>query len=106
MVKAFFILHRKADMDMESFRRYWKDTHGPIAAKIPGLRKYVQYHAVPGAMPGDSPCDGVAELWFDSPEAMQAALTSPEGAATMGDIPNFMDASRSGAIVVEEVQVV
>ena len=106
MVKAMFILHKRADMDWNEFRRYWKDVHGPIAAKIPGLRKYVQDHAQPEATPGNRPCDGIAELWFDTPQAMQAGLASPEGAATMADIPNFLDGAKSGMIVVEEVPVV
>jgi uncharacterized protein (TIGR02118 family) len=105
MVKAVYILYKRPDMDHQEFRRYWKDVHGPIAAKMPGLRKYVQNHVLPGAVPGQQPCDGIAELWFDSPEAMQAGLASPEGAATMADIPNFLDGARSGMIVVEEVQV-
>ncbi len=105
MVKAMFILHKKAGMDWDEFRRYWKDVHGPIAAKVPGLRKYVQYHAVPEATSGGRPCDGIAELWFETPQAMQAGLASPQGAATMADVPNFLDGARSGMIVVEEVQV-
>ena len=106
MTKVIYVLHRRPDMDLGEFRRYWREVHGPIAAKIPGLRKYVQNHAVPDPASGDLPCDGIAELWFDSPEAMQAGFASPEGVATTADIPNFLDRDRIGEMVVEEVTVV
>jgi len=105
MTKAVFVLHKRPGMDRDEFRRYWRDVHGPIAARMPGLRKYVQNHAVPDSPYGDPPCDGIAELWFDSAEALRAAFASPEGAATMADVPNFLDPDRIGEMVVEEVAV-
>ena len=106
MTKVIFVVHRRPDMDRDEFRRYWRDVHGPLAARMPGLRKYVQNHAVPDSPYGDPPCDGIAELWFESPEAMQAGFASPEGVATTADIPNFLDTDRVGEMVVEEVSVV
>ena len=106
MTKAVFVLHKRPGMDRDEFRRYWRDVHGPLAARMLGLRKYVQNHAVPDPASGDLPCDGIAELWFDSPEAMQAGFASPEGVATTADIPNFLDTDRVGEMVVEEVSVV
>lgn len=44
MVKRFVVLRRRRDMTVEEFRAYWRDVHGPLIGKIPGLRKYVQYH--------------------------------------------------------------
>ena len=106
MTKVIFVVHKRPDMDWDEFRRYWRDVHGPLAARIPGIRKYVQNYAVPDPASGDLPCDGIAEVWFDSPEALQAALDSPEGAATMADIPNFLDPDRVGMMVVDEVAVI
>ena len=106
MTKVIYVLHRRPGMGRDEFRRYWREVHGPIAAKIPGLRKYVQNHAVPNPASGDLPCDGIAELWFDSPQALQAGLASPEGVATTADIPNFLNPDRVGEMVVDEVEVV
>lgn len=103
MVKALFVMVRKSGMSDDEFHSYWKDVHGPIAAKIPGLRKYVQSHAL--AQP-PAAYDGVAELQFDTPETLAAALASPEGQATLADIPNFLDPQKSGLMVVEDHQVV
>ena len=106
MTKVIYVLHRRPDMGRGEFRRYWRDVHGPIAAKLPGLRKYSQNHPLPDSSQADLPCDGIAELWFDSPEEMQAAFASPEGVATMADVPNFLDPDRIGEMVVDEVSVV
>ena len=106
MTKAVFVLHKRPGMGRDEFRRYWRDVHGPIAAKLPGLRKYSQNHSLPDPSQANLPCDGIAELWFDSAEALQAALDSPEVAATMADIPNFLDPDRVGMMVVDEVAVV
>ena len=72
---------------------------------MPGLRKYVQDHPIQDS--GQAPCDGIAELWFDSAEALQAGLSGPEGQATAADAPNFLDGSEPGGLLlVEEVQLV
>jgi uncharacterized protein (TIGR02118 family) len=31
----------------------------------------------------------MAELWFESPEALSSAMASEEGQAAVNDIPNF-----------------
>ena len=105
MTKVIYVLHRRPDMDAGEFCRYWRDVHGPLAAGMPGLRRYIQDYPLPDSS-RDLPCDGIAELWFDSPEEMQAAFASPEGVATMADSPNFLDMDRVGEMVVEEVSVV
>jgi len=105
MTKVIYVLHRRPDIDPGEFRRYWRDVHGPIAARMPGLRRYVQDYPLLDAS-GQPPCDGIAELWFDSEEAMQAALASPEGVATLADVANFLDPDRIGEMVVDEVAVV
>ena len=72
---------------------------------MPGLRKYVQDHVLPELSQGEPPYDGIAELWFDSVDAFQAALASPEGQATLADVPNFLEADKVRAVTVEEVTI-
>jgi uncharacterized protein (TIGR02118 family) len=94
MFTFILLLHRKADMSAADFQAYWHDVHGPIAAKMPGLKGYLQMHAQPGAK-GDAPaCDGIAQLIFDSGDAMKAAFGSNEGKAAVADLANFADTSR------------
>jgi uncharacterized protein (TIGR02118 family) len=107
MVKAIFVLYRKPGTSGEEFRRYWRETHAPIAEKIPGLRRYVQNHALPDPESGAEPAyAGFAELRFDSPEALQQGITSPEGEAALTDLENFTDTEKNTSVVVEEVEVV
>lgn len=105
MVKLVFFLHKHPDLTEEAFLRYWRDTHGSLVAKVPGLRKYVQSHHVPVALPFPPLCDGLAELWFNSVESMQNALSSPEGQAATADAANCFDMARTSMIVVEETPV-
>jgi len=72
------LVHERPEMNTEGFHRYWRDTHAPIAAKLPGLRKYVQNHASRGGNGGDT-FDGLAEMWWDSKEAFEQSIASPEG---------------------------
>jgi len=50
--------------------------------------------------------DGVAEVWFDSEQALIEAMSSPEGqklsAALLEDEKKFIDHSQSSAFIVEE----
>jgi uncharacterized protein (TIGR02118 family) len=103
MIKAVFLVYRRPDLSPEEFRRYWVDVHGPLAASIPGLRKYVINFPLPGAW--TAPYDGISELWFDSAEAYEAGLASPEGRASDADGVNFQDAAREELVLVEEVSV-
>jgi len=105
MQKLVFVLQLRKDMGWEEALRYWREVHGPIAAKVPGLRKYVQDHAT-AAPEGDLQFDGIAELWFDNEEAFRSAMASPEWQATIADVPNFAVLEKSWGALVEEIPVV
>jgi uncharacterized protein (TIGR02118 family) len=100
-----FVVHLRNDMPREEALRYWRDVHGPIAGKTPGLVKYVQNHAT-SALQGDLAFDGIGELWFESSEALEAAMASPEWQATLADAPNFIVVEQSPAAFVSEITVV
>ena len=107
MVRVFYILHKKAGMDDIDFHDYWRKTNGPLMARIPGLRKFVQSFPYPDPHGDPLPADGIAELQFDSLAGMGEALASPEARAALDDIPNFADKAGSGAIVIgEDVEVI
>ncbi len=105
MQKLVYVLQLREDMSREEALRYWRDVHGPIAAKVPGLRKYVQDPAT-AAPEGDLQFGGIAELWFDSPEAFESAMASPEWEATIADARNFARLERSWDALVDEIAVV
>lgn len=103
MVKLVYCICRKPDLSRDQFIRYWAEVHGPIGARIPGVRRLVQSYAV--AVPGDSrpaDFDGMVELWFDDMAAILAARRSAEWVASTADEANFVDPSRSAYFVSEE----
>jgi len=106
MVKLVYCVCRKPGLSREAFVRYWGEVHGPIGARIPGLRRLVQSYAL--VVPGDrqpAGFDGMAELWFDDVAAVLAARRSPEWAASTADEANFVDPARSAFFLSEERQI-
>ncbi len=70
MVKLVYCFRRAPHLTDAEFSEYWEKVHGPIGAKIPGLRKLVQSVAI--RRDGDTrppDFDGMAELWFDNMDA-------------------------------------
>jgi uncharacterized protein (TIGR02118 family) len=65
VIKLFFVLRRRPDVTPEQFHDYWKNTHGPLVAQVPGLVRYVQHHTMsiprPEYASDDPPIDGVVE---------------------------------------------
>lgn len=110
MVKLTFCLVRLPRLSREAFQTYWYGTHGPLVASVAEtlrIRRYVQLHSLPPeASEGlrasrDAPAefDGVAELWFDSLEAVIENGRRPEaqaaGALLLEDEKRFIDLPRS-----------
>lgn len=89
--------------DPTAFEQYYRGTHIPIAKRMPGLRSYV-INKGPLASAGAAPYYLVAVLGFDSMEAIQTAMRSPEGQAVVADIPNF--ATGGVTIVMYETEIV
>ena len=71
------------------FDAYYYGKHVPIAKKVPGLRRYEVSTGAVGTPQGASPYHLVAQLEFDSMEAIGRALASAEGQATAADLGNF-----------------
>jgi uncharacterized protein (TIGR02118 family) len=83
---------RKPGLGVDEFQRYWREVHGPLAAQIPMIRRYVQSHTRPSAYErGRTPAyDGVAITWFDDTRAMRASAASAQYPRVRADEPNFI----------------
>ena len=46
MIRRVSILTRKPELTHEEFVDHWENVHGPLALKVPGIRRYVQSHIV------------------------------------------------------------
>lgn len=80
MFKVFSLLRRPDGWSRERFQRWWLQEHVPYAKRLPGLRRYnVALVTRSTTHSGREPFDGLAELWFDSREALEAAWGSEAG---------------------------
>jgi uncharacterized protein (TIGR02118 family) len=117
MIKLVFVVRRRQDLPPEAFHRYWLEEHGPLARSLLeslGARRYVQTHTVGGdlnaalaATRGTAEAyDGLAEIWWDSLDALIAASGSEEGqranATLAEDEARFIDFERSSFFLAEE----
>ncbi len=98
-VKRLGMVRRKQSMTHEQFVDHWLNVHAELCKKLPGMRRYSVNLIAPEFVPVLG-YDGFSELWFDSAEALQAALVSPEGKTLLSDLPNFTEHIQP--IVVEE----
>ena len=108
MVKLIYVITRKEGLSVAEFQTHWRETHAPIAAAIPGVRRYVQCHTLPELYDADQAprYDGAAELWFDDHAAMLKAFGTEETAAAREDELKFIDHSKSFMIVTEEKPII
>lgn len=118
MLKLIYSLVRRPELSREEFQRYWFDVHAPLvrnAASVLAIRRYVQAHSLDTPLDaaliegrGLEPerYDGHALLWWDSLEAMMAAMSTAEGRAAgtvlLNDETNFIDFSRSRMVFANE----
>ncbi|MFF2485951.1 EthD family reductase [Microbacterium sp. NPDC058062] len=76
--------------DPAAFDEYYRNTHMPIAARIPGLVRLSAGRT--DSLDGTPPEFYVmGELLFESRDSAMAALGSPEGQAAAADIARFAD---------------
>jgi uncharacterized protein (TIGR02118 family) len=92
MVRLLVLYNTPADP--EAFDRYYAQTHIPLARRLPGLLSYTVSKSV-APLGGDAKYHLVAELDWESMEAMQAAFGSEIGRETAADVENFASAGHS-----------
>lgn len=103
-VKNIEFVTRRADLPYDEFVRYWATVHGPLAARIDVIRRYVQAHGL--RAPGlPQPWDGLAITWFDDVAAVRRSASTPEYAATRADEPNFLALGELPFLITTEREV-
>ena len=106
VVKLVYCITRRPGMSVDEFSRYWREIHGPIGRRIPGLRRLVQSHPIPDPdQMGPPTFDGMAELWFDDLAALRTARHSAEWKASSEDEANFIDKRRTALFLTEEHEI-
>ena len=117
MIKIVFVIRRREDLPSEEFHRYWLEEHGPLARSILeplGARRYVQTHTLGSDLNAAfaesrgtaDAYDGLAEVWWDSLDALMTAFSSEEGQSAnttlIEDEARFIDFERSSLFLTEE----
>lgn len=75
MFKVMGIIKRPEGMDFEAFKQWWLVEHAPKVKKWPGLKEYrINICTSP-----DQDYDGIAEVFFETKEAMDAVFSTEEG---------------------------
>ena len=74
--------------DPEEFDRHYRDVHVGVVQAVPGLVRFTVGH--PRSLDRDTPAPYVvAELDFESAEAMREALRTDAGVAMAADVGTF-----------------
>lgn len=121
MIKLVFCIKRLSHLSREEFQQYWRERHAPLvreAAPALAIRRYVQTHTAATSLNerlragrhAPEEYDGVAELWFDSVDALIAAGATSEGRAAgkrlLEDERRFIDLAHSPLWLAEELKVI
>lgn len=92
MSVSYFVRYDVKPADEDAFRAYYEERHVQLLKRWPGLQRVVLH--TPVAWSDAWPVNRgqavlLAQLEFDSAEAMHAAFASPERAEARADMANF-----------------
>ena len=119
-VKLVYVIRARDDVPPAEFHRYWREEHAPkvkSAAEAIQAVRYVQSHTLDTPLNdllvqsrGMSPFyEGITEVWWDSLDDLEAAVSTEEGAAAMQllleDESTFIDFARSTIFLTEELEI-
>ena len=103
MIKAITCIKRKSGMSVEDFQTYWRTDHAKVVKRLPGLRRYIQSHALlAGYRKGELIYDGIAEIWVDDVAALRAMAGTAAYGAVQTDEENFIDRAKMALILTQE----
>jgi uncharacterized protein (TIGR02118 family) len=111
--KVVWFAKFRADIPRQAAADHWRDVHGPIALRVPGIDRYVQNLSVAafdldGEIDGELPAfDGFSECWYADHDAYLRSQESPEWDELYADGFNFLDvAALEGMSAVLEERVI
>jgi EthD domain len=116
-MKLIYCLRRLPTLTLVEFQRYWLEVHGPLVRahqEVLRIQRYVQVHTETGVLldkvrafrGSPEPYDGVAEIWYESRDALETLGTDPAARAAsrklLEDERRFVDSERSPIWIGEE----
>jgi uncharacterized protein (TIGR02118 family) len=85
MFKLYAFWSAPAEADAAEFDRRYTEGHGPLAMKVPGMKRFVTTRTDVGLEGGEPAFFRVAEMVFDSREDLERAEHSEEWGALRAD---------------------
>jgi uncharacterized protein (TIGR02118 family) len=116
-MKVIYCLRRLPTLSRQEFLRHWFDVHAPLVRAYQRdlrISRYIQVHTDDGSFQeklrafrgSPEPYDGVAEIWYESREALETLGRDPAGRSASRllyeDEQRFVDSSRSPIWIGEE----
>jgi hypothetical protein len=121
MIKLVFCLKRLPSLSAEDFHSYWRNVHAPIVLRnkeVLRIKKYVQFHTsfdtlterLRGFRNSPEPYDGIAEIWYESKDALLTLGRDPDARAASRELredeARFVDLAASPIWVGEDIPII
>jgi hypothetical protein len=121
MIKLVFCLKRLPSLSAEDFQSYWRNVHAPIVMRnrrVLRIQKYVQFHTsfdalterLRGFRNSPEPYDGIAEIWYESRDALLALGRDPDARVASRELredeARFVDLAASPIWVGEDISII
>ncbi len=109
-MKVLYCLKRLPSLTPDQFLKYWLEVHGPLVRanqSVLRIVRYIQVHTdrgpflekLRGFRGSPEPYDGVAEIWYESREALETLGRDPAAREASRllyeDEQRFVDSARS-----------
>ena len=85
MYTLYAVWSKPSEENIEAFEAHYTSTHSPLASKVPNLRRFLTTRTSDGLAGGDPAFHRVAEMSFDSKEALEEAEESEQWAKVRAD---------------------
>ena len=103
-IKVLGTAYRRDDFDTRAFFDYWRDIHGPISGRAPGLGAYVVSEVI-RRLAGDVEADGFVEQWWPDRATLDRAAASPEVAIAWEDVQKYAKPTGTFWVTREHVEI-
>ena len=103
-LKLIGTAYRRDDFTTRAFFDYWRDIHGPISGRAPGLGSYVVSEIIQ-RLAGNVEADGFVEQWWPDRATLDIASTSPEVAIAWEDVHAYAKPTGTFWVTREHVEI-
>ena len=107
MVKTITGIRKKAGLELADFTRDWHTQHAQLITALPHMEAYTQNTINADVQRrGDYLFDAVAEVWWDSWQGVQEAVSSEAYKAVREDETRLVEPAGLTPLVVREIEIV